>query len=84
LGRSLDLSLTSTKPVTEKHLLIHAEPLIYIYGVARRAKPLEAEYLRKARAQDRVFGLALPGPHLNGPNASIGPIETKLNTVKPI
>ena len=53
-------------------------------GVARRAKPLEAEYLRKARAQDRVFGLALPGPHLNGPNASIGPIEAKLNTVKPI
>ncbi|KAJ1630556.1 hypothetical protein T492DRAFT_871554, partial [Pavlovales sp. CCMP2436] len=46
--------------------------------------PLEAEYLRKARAQDRVFGLALPGPHLNGPNASIGPIEAKLNTVKPI
>ncbi|KAJ1628703.1 hypothetical protein T492DRAFT_874642 [Pavlovales sp. CCMP2436] len=33
---------------------------------------------------DRVFGLALPGPHLNGPNASIGPIEAKLNTVKPI
>ncbi|KAJ1630968.1 hypothetical protein T492DRAFT_870822 [Pavlovales sp. CCMP2436] len=31
-----------------------------------------------------VFGLALPGPHLNGPNASIGPIEAKLNTVKPI
>ncbi|KAJ1622254.1 hypothetical protein T492DRAFT_1063814, partial [Pavlovales sp. CCMP2436] len=29
LGRSLDLSLTSTKPVTEKHLLNHAEPLIY-------------------------------------------------------
>ncbi|KAJ1636753.1 hypothetical protein T492DRAFT_861083 [Pavlovales sp. CCMP2436] len=46
--------------------------------------PLEAEYLRKARAQDRVFDLALPGPHLNGPNASIGPIEVKLNTVKPI
>ena len=23
-------------------------------------------------------------PHLNGPNASIGPIEAKLNTVKPI
>ncbi|KAJ1626771.1 hypothetical protein T492DRAFT_1030269, partial [Pavlovales sp. CCMP2436] len=30
LGRSLDLSLTLTKPVTEKHLLIHAETLIYI------------------------------------------------------
>ncbi|KAJ1616702.1 hypothetical protein T492DRAFT_1104897 [Pavlovales sp. CCMP2436] len=29
LGRSLDLSLTSTKPVTEQHLLNHAEPLIY-------------------------------------------------------
>jgi len=30
MGRSLDLSLTSTKPVTEQHLLDHAEPLIYI------------------------------------------------------
>ncbi|KAJ1628260.1 hypothetical protein T492DRAFT_1019325 [Pavlovales sp. CCMP2436] len=30
LGRLLDLSLTSTKPVTEQHLLNHAEPLIYI------------------------------------------------------
>ncbi|KAJ1624442.1 hypothetical protein T492DRAFT_1047285, partial [Pavlovales sp. CCMP2436] len=30
LGRSLDLSLTSTKSVTEQHLLNHAEPLIYI------------------------------------------------------
>ncbi|KAJ1638192.1 hypothetical protein T492DRAFT_900314, partial [Pavlovales sp. CCMP2436] len=34
--------------------------------------------------QGRVFGLALPGPNLNGPNASIGSIEAKLNTVKPI
>ncbi|KAJ1640357.1 hypothetical protein T492DRAFT_855041 [Pavlovales sp. CCMP2436] len=43
--------------------------------------PLEAEYLRKARAQDRVFSLALPAPLINGPNASIGPIEAKLNTM---
>ncbi|KAJ1629917.1 hypothetical protein T492DRAFT_872684 [Pavlovales sp. CCMP2436] len=32
-------------------------------------------------ALDRVFGLALPGPHLDGTNASIGPIEAELNTV---
>ncbi|KAJ1626213.1 hypothetical protein T492DRAFT_1034450, partial [Pavlovales sp. CCMP2436] len=31
LGRSLDLSLTSTKPVTDKHLLNHAEPLYIHY-----------------------------------------------------
>jgi hypothetical protein len=53
-------------------------------GVARRAAPLAAEYTRKARAQDRSFGLAQPGPNANGPNATIGPIETMLNTVKPI
>ncbi|KAJ1619615.1 histidine phosphatase superfamily [Pavlovales sp. CCMP2436] len=40
--------------------------------------------LRLFAREDRVFGLALPGPHLNGPNASIGPVEAKLNTVKPI
>jgi len=28
-----------------------------------------------------IFGLALPGPLLNGPNASIGPIEAKLLAV---
>ncbi|KAJ1638210.1 hypothetical protein T492DRAFT_858735 [Pavlovales sp. CCMP2436] len=38
----------------------------------------------RARAQDRIFSLALPSPLLNDPNASIGPIEAKLNTVKPI
>ncbi|KAJ1637283.1 hypothetical protein T492DRAFT_860366 [Pavlovales sp. CCMP2436] len=62
---------------TQLHCSINQVTLVAGY-------PLEAEYLRKARAQDRVFGLALPGPHLNGPNASIGPIEAKLNTVKPI
>ncbi|KAJ1632085.1 hypothetical protein T492DRAFT_868820, partial [Pavlovales sp. CCMP2436] len=56
----------------------------FVHFVVTEAAPLEAEYLRKARAQDRVFGLALPGPRLNGPNASIGPIEAKLNPVKPI
>ncbi|KAJ1620999.1 hypothetical protein T492DRAFT_887734 [Pavlovales sp. CCMP2436] len=62
----------------------HAILLFSLRVITPDVVPLEAEYRRKARAQDRVFGLALPGPHLNGPNASIGPIEAKLNTVKPI
>ncbi|KAJ1630267.1 hypothetical protein T492DRAFT_1004483 [Pavlovales sp. CCMP2436] len=42
LGRSLDLSLTSTKPVTEQHLLNHAEPLIYITVALKPSQPTKA------------------------------------------
>ncbi|KAJ1621396.1 hypothetical protein T492DRAFT_887046 [Pavlovales sp. CCMP2436] len=38
----------------------------------------------RVRRGDRIFGHVLPGPYLNGPNDSIGPIKAKLNTVKPI
>jgi hypothetical protein len=45
---------------------------------------LLSRYIYTERAQDRVFGLALPGPQASGPNAITGPIETKLLAVTPI
>jgi hypothetical protein len=55
-------------------------------GVNVRARQVQAEYLRKARAQDRAFGLAqlAPGSSVSGPNSTIGPIERQLNSVAPI
>ena len=50
-----------------------------------RARQVHAEYLSKARAQDRAFGLAqlAPGSSSSGPNSTIGPIERQLNSVVP-
>ena len=47
---------------------------------------MQAEYVSKARAQDRVFGLAqqAPGSGTSGPNSTIGPIERQLNAVAPV
>ena len=48
-------------------------------GVARRERAIAPEYLRKARALDRAFGLAQAGAGTE--NATIGPIEAKYRSV---
>jgi hypothetical protein len=51
-------------------------------GVARRERTLAAEYLRKARALDRAFGLAQAGA--GTANVTVGPIEAKYLSVGPV
>ena len=51
-------------------------------GVARRERAIAPEYLRKARALDRAFGLAQAGAGTE--DATIGPIEAKYRSVAPV
>ncbi|MGA1354560.1 MAG: hypothetical protein ACO32I_07295, partial [Candidatus Limnocylindrus sp.] len=55
-------------------------------GANRRERTLEGEYLAKARALDRRFGLAqaAPGGGSRMPNVTIGPIEAKYLSVAPV
>jgi len=53
-------------------------------GVARRESRLHTEYLAKARALDRKYGLAQPGTAPNSANQTIGPIESKYLSVAPV
>ena len=47
---------------------------------------VQAEYVAKARAQDRAFGLAqaAPGSGFSGHNSTIGLIQLQLNAVAPV
>lgn len=54
-------------------------------GANRRERVLANEYVSKARAHDRAFGLAQLAPGgVGAPNATIGPIEAKYNSVAPV
>jgi hypothetical protein len=53
-------------------------------GVARRESRLNNEYLAKARALDRKYGLAQPGTAPGSANLTIGPIESKYLSVAPV
>lgn len=54
-------------------------------GANRRERVLANEYVSKARAHDRAFGLAQLAPGgVGAPNVTIGPIEAKYNSVAPV